>query len=128
MMINEKFKMSRDHWHCISPEFIKDQLTASLERMGLEKLDCYLLHNPEYCWNLQEPRNQFYDRIRRAFEQLETEVENGRIMRYGISSNSFINDPEAHGNVSLEQCFRIAEQRKSPLFHLTILSESGSPF
>lgn len=108
--------MSRDHWHCISPEFIKDQLTDSLERMQLEKLDCYLLHNPEYCWSTEETRDKYYDRIKRAFEQLETEVENGRILRYGISSNSFINDPEVHGNVSLEKCYQIAEQCKRNLY------------
>jgi len=34
--------------HCIHPEFIEDQLTRSLNRLKLETLDGYLLHNPEY--------------------------------------------------------------------------------
>jgi aryl-alcohol dehydrogenase-like predicted oxidoreductase len=34
--------------HCIHPEFLQDQLTRSLERLGLQTLDVFLLHNPEY--------------------------------------------------------------------------------
>ena len=34
--------------HCIHPEFLETQLTQSLERMQLDKLDIFLLHNPEY--------------------------------------------------------------------------------
>ena len=34
--------------HCIHPEFIADQLTRSLQRLNMETLDVYLLHNPEY--------------------------------------------------------------------------------
>ncbi len=35
-------------WHCIHPEWLAEQLTRSLERLGLETLDVLLLHNPEY--------------------------------------------------------------------------------
>ena len=35
-------------WHCIHPEFLADQLTLSLDRLGLATLDLCLLHNPEY--------------------------------------------------------------------------------
>ena len=34
--------------HCLHPEWIEDQLTRSLDRLGLETLDVCLLHNPEY--------------------------------------------------------------------------------
>jgi len=34
--------------HCIHPDFLRDQLNRSLERLNLETLDFYLLHNPEY--------------------------------------------------------------------------------
>ena len=34
--------------HCIHPGFLDDQIDRSLERLGLETLDGYLLHNPEY--------------------------------------------------------------------------------
>jgi len=103
--------------HCIHPEFIEDQLTCSLERLQLETLDGYLLHNPEYYlgWAkktgvpLEEAREEYYRRIREAFEHLEKEAEKGRICRYGISSNTFphsAGDPES---TCLETVWGIAE-------------------
>ena len=41
-------KYGEDIWHCIHPEFLADQLTQSLDRLGLATLDVCLLHNPEY--------------------------------------------------------------------------------
>ena len=34
--------------HCIHPDFLDDQIGRSLDRLGLDVLDGYLLHNPEY--------------------------------------------------------------------------------
>ncbi|MEZ4642024.1 MAG: aldo/keto reductase [Chloroflexota bacterium] len=90
--------------HCIHPDFLAEQLTRSLERLNLQTLDVYLLHNPEYYlgWAQQngvplgEAWHDYYQRIRLAFQYLETEVGNGRIQAYGISSNSFpapLHDP-----------------------------------
>jgi aryl-alcohol dehydrogenase-like predicted oxidoreductase len=103
--------------HCIHPEFIEDQLTRSLTRLSLDTLDGYLLHNPEYYlgWAHKnglppaDARDEYYRRIRSAFEHLETEVEKGRIRFYGISSNTFpaaADDPEF---TSLEIIWEIAE-------------------
>ena len=107
--------------HCIHPEFLEDQLTRSLERLRLNCLDFYLLHNPEYylSWAtktgflLEEARREYYSRIGRAFEHLEQEVERGRIRFYGISSNTFpspATDPEF---TSLERVWEIAESLSS---------------
>ncbi|CAB5099677.1 Aldo/keto reductase family protein [Olavius algarvensis associated proteobacterium Delta 3] len=103
--------------HCIHPEFIEDQLTRSLDRLRLETLDGYLLHNPEYYlgWAkkngmaLEDAREEYYRRIRNAFQHLEKEVKNGRIRWYGVSSNTFpspSNDPEF---TWLETAWQIAE-------------------
>jgi aryl-alcohol dehydrogenase-like predicted oxidoreductase len=83
--------------HCIHPDFLKDQLDRSLERLNLKTLDFYLLHNPEYYleWAqknrhpVKSARAEYYRRIRNAFEYLEDEVGRGRIRHYGISSNTF---------------------------------------
>ncbi len=107
--------------HCIHPEFLEDQLTRSLERLGLTRLDFYLLHNPEYFlgWahrtglSLQEARREYYGRIKSAFQYLETEVTKGRISFYGISSNTFpspATDPEF---TSLEEVWEIAQSISS---------------
>lgn len=90
-------------YHSIHPGFIKAELTKSLERLGLKQLDCYLLHNPEY-YLMHEIKDEsqrseaqmiLLDRILDAFMLLETEVKEGRILSYGVSSNSFSLDANA---------------------------------
>ena len=44
----EMVKYTEGCWHCIHPEFLADQLGRSLGRLRVEKVDVYLLHNPEY--------------------------------------------------------------------------------
>lgn len=107
--------------HCIHPEFLADQITRSLQRLDVETIDVYLLHNPEYylSWAknqhlpLDEARNEYYRRIRLAFQHLEKEVERGRIQYYGISSNSFPY-PTAHPEfTSLATCWEMARQTRA---------------
>jgi aryl-alcohol dehydrogenase-like predicted oxidoreductase len=105
-------------WHCISPEFIEDQLTRSLERLNMTTVDVLLLHNPEYFlgWAaqngmpLEEARAEYYRRIRCAFLHLETEVEKGRILWYGVSSNTLPQEPDSAEFTSLEELARMAEE------------------
>jgi uncharacterized protein YyaL (SSP411 family)/aryl-alcohol dehydrogenase-like predicted oxidoreductase len=84
-------------WHCIHPEYLADQLTQSLDRLGLATLDVCLLHNPEYFLseaahhsgeNLAVTRETFYRRIEQAFTFFESQVSAGRIRYYGVSSNT----------------------------------------
>lgn len=83
--------------HCIHPDFLQDQLTRSLDRLQIEALDVYLLHNPEYYLSWadrqgvprDEARDEYYRRLALAFDHLEREVAAGRIGAYGISSNTF---------------------------------------
>jgi len=105
-------------WHCIAPEFLHDQISRSLDRLGLPAIDVYLLHNPEYYLNWAAKagidrataRAEYLRRIRDAFAFLETEVESGRIGCYGISSNSFPASSADADFTSLEECIRIAER------------------
>lgn len=103
--------------HCIHPQFLADQLSRSLQRLNMETIDGYLLHNPEYYlkWAhkarqpLAQARKEYYRRIEAAFAFLEDEVAQGRIRWYGISSNAFpvpADDPEF---TSLEKVWQIAE-------------------
>ncbi len=98
---NEPFEevvnFSDSCYHSISKSFLKDQLTHSLSRLEVEKIDCYLIHNPEYYLldainrdvDEDERLDEMFRRIYEAFVGLEQEVKNGRISSYGISSNSF---------------------------------------
>jgi aryl-alcohol dehydrogenase-like predicted oxidoreductase len=84
-------------YHCISPEFMHDQLSKSLERLNMDSLGCYLIHNPEYFildainndLDPSETLDRLFERIEKVFVALEQEVQKGRIKSYGISSNSF---------------------------------------
>lgn len=108
-------------WHSIHPDFLKDQITFSLERMKLDTIDVYLLHNPEYFLDsplakeleLNELRHEYYSRIKQAFAHLEEEVKNGRIGCYGISSNSFVKHSDDPVFTSLEECLRVAGEVSS---------------
>ncbi len=100
-----------DLWHSISPDVIEDQLTASLERLAMPRVDVLLLHNAEYFLTdaahrgvpRDEARAAFYDRAARAFRHLETEIAAGRIGAYGVSSNTFVVAKERADAVSLER-------------------------
>jgi hypothetical protein len=117
-------------WHCIHPEFLKDQLSRSLERLQLETLDVCLLHNPEYFFsdarhrregNLDALREEFYRRVREAFAFFETQVAAGRIAWYGVSSNTAVmqsDDPEA---TSLSRMLEAAVLAGGPGHHFRVL-------
>ncbi len=109
----EMVKYGDDIWHCIHPDFLADQLTLSLDRLGLATLDVCLLHNPEYFLSHatrlggNEPRDlsvlrkEFYARLQRAFEYFETQVQAGRLCGYGVSSNTATSPPDDPGATSL---------------------------
>jgi aryl-alcohol dehydrogenase-like predicted oxidoreductase len=97
--------------HSIHPNFIANQLTTSLKNLGVDSIDIYLLHNPEYY--LKTPgsnKDEYYSRIKKAFLYLEEQVNLGRIKSYGISSNTFIDPKDDHESTDLEKVYEIASQ------------------
>jgi uncharacterized protein YyaL (SSP411 family)/aryl-alcohol dehydrogenase-like predicted oxidoreductase len=117
-------------WHCIHPEFLRDQLERSLTRLQLETLDVCLLHNPEYFLSeakkrrrrpLDEVREEFYRRLRDSFAFFETQVTAGTIRWYGVSSNTAVSpatDPEA---TSLTRMLVAAREAGGPDHHFRVL-------
>ena len=105
-------------WHCIHPEYLADQLTLSLDRLGLATLDVCLLHNPEYFLSeaahhdggdLTVARDIFYRRIEQAFAFFESQVAVGRISYYGVSSNTVTADPSDAEATSLSRMCEAAK-------------------
>jgi hypothetical protein len=113
---NDVVKCSQDLWHCISPDFLENQISLSLQRLNLEKIDVYLLHNPEYFLTysiISDPERRerdYYRRIKDAFVHLEEEVKRGRISYYGISSNTFAEKVTKQNFTSLEKVISIANE------------------
>jgi len=109
-------KCTNDLWHCISSDFLENQITLSLQRLNLEKIDVYLLHNPEYFLTysiISDPERrerEYYRRIKDTFIHLEKEVDQGRISYYGISSNTFAEKETKQNFTSLEKVISIANE------------------
>ena len=109
-------KCTQDLWHCVSPDFLENQITLSLQRLNLDKIDVYLLHNPEYFLTysiISDPERrerEYYRRIKEAFVHLESEVKNGRISYYGISSNTFAEKESKQNFTSLEKVINITNE------------------
>ena len=108
-----------DCWHCVAPAFLGDQLTASLERLRLPRVDVLLLHNPEYFLMdaehrgtpREEARAVFYERLGRAFAHLEQEADRGRLSWYGVSSNTLAAPHRKPDATDLERMLAIAGPR-----------------
>jgi aryl-alcohol dehydrogenase-like predicted oxidoreductase len=97
-------------WHCIHPEFLRDQLERSLRRLQAERLDVCLLHNPEYFLSdaahrgdpdLETSRAEFYRRVQAAFGFFEEQVSRGVLGAYGVSSNSVVAPADGAETTSL---------------------------
>ena len=114
----EMVKYGDGIWHCLHPEFLANQLTLSLDRLGLSTLDVCLLHNPEYFLSdaahrqtpdLDARRLEFYARLERAFAYFETQVSAGRLQYYGVSSNTVTARPDDPEATSLAHMVQAAE-------------------
>jgi aryl-alcohol dehydrogenase-like predicted oxidoreductase len=127
--LSELVRHSQGLWHSMHPDFLRDQLTDSLERLQLEAMDVYLLHNPEYYieWAIQEgisPEeviDEYHRRIKQAFTYLQTEVARGRIQWYGISSNTFPRAEDAIDRTSLERVWQSAEEIAGDAHHFAVV-------
>src|SRR5258707_2695927 len=65
--------------------FLENQLNRSLKNLGASCIDVYYLHNPETQLG-EVPRPDFLNRVRQAFEFLESAVAAGQLQFYGIAS------------------------------------------
>ncbi|HXC31254.1 MAG TPA: aldo/keto reductase [Verrucomicrobiae bacterium] len=80
--------------HSMAPKFIADQLERSRRNLGVETIDVYYLHNPET--QLSEvPRGMFAQRLREAFEFLESAVAAAKIHFYGLATWNGFRQPES---------------------------------
>ena len=94
---DEVVEFNEDCYHCISQSFLQDQLEVSMSNLEVDKIDCYMIQNPEYYLidainngiDEDDRLDEMYRRIYKAFVALEEEIKAGNILSYGISSNSF---------------------------------------
>ncbi len=96
--------------HCMTPAYLQNQLDQSLRNMDLSCIDLYYIHNPESQLGVVS-LEEFYVRLRAAFEMLEENITGGKIRMYGIASwNGFRISPDSRDYHSLEQIVGIARE------------------
>ena len=96
--------------HCMTPGYLQSQLHQSLANMGLDCVDVYYVHNPESQLAEVSPED-FWQRLRAAFEFLEQSVADGKIRNYGVATwNGFRVEPDSGGYHSLERMADIAQE------------------
>src|SRR6185295_18284148 len=97
--------------HFLHPDSLRTRISISLERLRSNCIDGYLLHNPEAQleWRENAPdQDEFYARIKHAFEFLEECVNKGTIRYYGISSNTFHFSTTNPTTINLHRLLKLA--------------------
>jgi aryl-alcohol dehydrogenase-like predicted oxidoreductase len=94
--------------HCMTPAYLGDQLSRSLENLGLDTVDIYYVHNPESQLEAVS-RDEFDRRLRAAFEFMERAASDGRIGCYGTATwNGYRQPADSRGYLSLADVEAIA--------------------
>ncbi len=107
--------------HCMTPRYLAHQLDQSLRNLKLECIDIYYIHNPES--QLAEvAREGFYNRLRAAFEFLETAVDAGKISMYGTATwNGYRAPSNSPESLSLEQVVNSAREVAGNRHHFKVV-------
>jgi aryl-alcohol dehydrogenase-like predicted oxidoreductase len=71
--------------HSLAPHFLDDQLLRSASNLGLDTVDVFYIHNPEAQLAFVAGE-EFYTRMRAAFEFCEQAVASSRIRYYGAAT------------------------------------------
>jgi len=82
-----------DGAHSIAPDYLKWSLGRSLDRLGLDAIDCYYVHNPETQLATRS-REGVYDQLESAFESLERRRAAGDVGAYGVATWDAFRVPE----------------------------------
>jgi len=107
--------------HCMTPAYLEDQLARSLNNFGLKAIDIYYIHNPETQLEAV-PRDEFINRVRAAFEFLESAAADGRIGCYGTATwNGYRQEPGSRGYLSLAEMSSIARDAGGEDHHFRVV-------
>lgn len=103
----------------ISPRALKLSLERSRDHLKQTTLQVLLLQDVDHLLQLGVAPLEFYQMLGEALTFLESEVQNGRLMEYGISCRGLTEPREAQTFTSLEALVDIAEEKG--LQHFTVL-------
>ncbi len=107
--------------HCLTPRYLAHQLDQSLRNLKLSTVEVYYLHNPESQF-AEVSREEFYRRLRAAFEFLESAVAEGKILMYGTATwNGYRVASSSPEFLSLEQVLRTAHEVAGDNHHFKVV-------
>jgi aryl-alcohol dehydrogenase-like predicted oxidoreductase len=107
--------------HCMAPSYLLHQLDCSLRNLDLECVDIYYLHNPETQLG-KISREEFNDRLLRAFETLESAVAAGKIRMYGAATwNGYRNDAAERDYLSVADTVELAAKAGGKDHHFKVI-------
>lgn len=96
--------------HCMTPKYLQNQLEQSLRNMNLAGVDVYYIHNPESQLGVVS-EEEFYSRLRSAFESLEQLRGKGQLKFYGVATwNGFRVPTGSSGYHSLTRMVDLARE------------------
>jgi aryl-alcohol dehydrogenase-like predicted oxidoreductase len=115
----ELHRISPESQYSIAPDVLRVQLEESRKRLGRQKLDAVLLHNPEHYINSESVKHSpegFRGAIQKAFEVLEEYIAEGKLRYYGVSSNTLAAPPGQADRICFHDLLSWAEE-VSPSHH-----------
>jgi len=96
--------------HCMTPSYLQNQLEQSIRNMQLDCVDVYYIHNPESQLGYVS-QDEFFDRLRLAFEGLEQNRNQGKLKMYGVATwNGFRSTDDSEEFHSLERMVKLARE------------------
>ena len=103
--------------HSMDPAFLADQIDRSRANLGVDTIDVFYLHNPETQLSFLT-REEFEERIRRAFEGLEQQVADRKIRWYGAATwDGF----RTRGALCLPRLAELAREAGGPEHHFRFI-------
>jgi aryl-alcohol dehydrogenase-like predicted oxidoreductase len=96
--------------HCMSPQYLSNQIERSRKNLGIETIDVFYVHNPE-SQLADVDRATFRDRLKRAFGMLEAAVQSAAVRFYGTATwNGYRADPTAKDFLDLADVIAVAKE------------------
>lgn len=73
------------HFQSFDPRYLEHEFNLSLQRLNVEKIDLYYLHNPEYLL-ARVDKETFLKQMNSVYIWLKQKIENKQILNFGIST------------------------------------------
>ncbi len=103
--------------HCVSPDYLRDQLRRSRENLGVETIDLYYLHNLEAQRSALD-KAAFRKRLCAAAEVMEEAAASGEIVSWGLATWDGLRAPAEHPeHISMAETVEVAREISGDKHH-----------